>query len=108
MGGRQRCDGAGEPKAPGRGAALAEVSAPPARDAAERAEGDRLMAERRYPGLRCPFGGRVRHVAEPAHGSWQALVGRQVGSFKLKAHAMSGRGRRERRTERVGAWSIAS
>ena len=43
---------------------LSEVSVRPRRDAAERAEWDRLMDAHHYLEFRCRFGGGLRHVAE--------------------------------------------
>ena len=67
------------------GVALSEVSVRPTRDAAERAEWDRLMDAHHYLGFRCLFGGGLRHVAEAAGGRWVALVGWAPGAFKVKA-----------------------
>ena len=57
----------------------------PVRDAAERAEWDRLMGERHYLGFRGMFGGGLRHVAEGPDGEWLALLGWCAGAFKVGA-----------------------
>lgn len=56
----------------------------PTRDAAERRRWDALMAEHHYLPYRTLFGRALRHVAE-YDGEWLALVGWQVGAFKLGA-----------------------
>ena len=59
----------------GLGFALSQVVVRPVRDAAERAQWDRLMDERHYPGFRGMFGDGLRHVAAGPDGRWLALVG---------------------------------
>ncbi len=69
--------GHGDPEAAagGLGFPLSEVAVRPVRDAAERAEWDRLMDDRHYLGFRGMFGDGLRHVAAGPDGRWLALLG---------------------------------
>ena len=62
-----------------------QVAARPVRDAAERAEWDRLMGERHYLGFPGMFGDGLRHMAERPDGEWLALLGWCAGAFKVGA-----------------------
>ena len=64
---------------------LSDVRVRPVRDAAERAEWDRVMNEGHYLGFRGMFGDGVRHVATGPDGEWLALLGWCAGAFKVKA-----------------------
>ena len=64
---------------------LSEVSVRPVRDAAERAEWDRVMDDGRHLGFRGMFGGGIRHVAAGPDGEWLALLGWCAGAFKARA-----------------------
>ena len=64
---------------------LSEVSVRPVRDAVERLEWDRVMADGHYLGFRGMFGGGLRHVAVGPDGRWLALLGWCSGAFKTQA-----------------------
>ena len=67
----------------GSGFVLSQVVVRPVRDAAERAQWDRLIHERHYPGFRDMFGDGLRHVAAGPDGRWLALPGWCAGAFKV-------------------------
>lgn len=69
----------------GLGYSLSQVSVRPVRDAAERAEWDRVMDTGHYLGFRGMFGGGLRHVAAGPDGQWLALLGWCSGAFKAQA-----------------------
>ena len=67
------------------GFSLADVAVRPIRDAAERAQWDRLMDQHHYLGFRGMFGASLRHVAETPDSCWLALIGWCAGAFKVGA-----------------------
>ena len=66
----------------GLGYSLSQVSVRPVRDAAERAEWDRVMDTGHYLGFRGMFGGGLRHVAAGPDGQWLALLGLVFGGVQ--------------------------